>query len=73
MQLDTAIEQRKREIDNISNDINKEKDQGEVNSQNLRQRKLELLNTQLEKARAAFALRKCQTLGQCYNQIATSK
>lgn len=31
MQLDTAIEQRKREIDNVSNDINKEKDQGEAN------------------------------------------
>lgn len=31
MQLDTAIEQRKREINNVSNDINGEKDNNEAN------------------------------------------
>lgn len=45
MQLDTAIDQRKREVENIENDINAEKDQSEQNNMNLRQRKIELLNT----------------------------
>ena len=31
MQLDTAIEQRKREIENVSGDINQEKDQSDAN------------------------------------------
>lgn len=73
MQLDTAIEQRKREIDNVSNDINQEREQSEANQENLRQRKLELLTNQLDKARTAFAVQRCNTLGQLYNQIATSK
>ena len=37
MQLDTAIEQRKREVTNISNDINNEKGQNENMSQGLLQ------------------------------------
>ena len=44
MQLDTAIEQRKREINNISNDINNERGQSENESQNLRQKQIDVLN-----------------------------
>jgi len=44
MQLDTAIEQRKREVNNVSNDINVEKDNNENQGQQLRQKKIELLN-----------------------------
>ena len=54
MQLDTAIDQRKHEIDNVSNDINGEKDQNEENGQNLRQRKIDLLNTQLERTKVLY-------------------
>ena len=36
MQLDTVIEQRRREIDNVSNDINGERNNNEQNSQNVR-------------------------------------
>ena len=45
MQLDTAIDQRKREVENIENDINAEKDQSEQNNMNLRERKISLLQT----------------------------
>ena len=54
MQLDTAIEGRKREIDNVAKDINNEKDNNENNGQRLRQTKLQLLNTQLDKSKALF-------------------
>ena len=45
MQLDTAIEQRKREINNISNDINNERNQSDAENQNLRQRQIEVLSS----------------------------
>ena len=43
MQLDTAIDQRKREINNISNDINNERNQSDAENQNLRQKQIEVL------------------------------
>lgn len=44
MQLDTTIEQRKREINNVSNDINGEKDQNEQLRNDMRQGQVEMLN-----------------------------
>ena len=73
MQLDTAIEQRKREINNVSNDINGEKEQDEAQQQGLRQKKIDLLNTQLDRAKAMYAYRKAGVMGERYNEIATSK
>lgn len=73
MQLDTAIEQRKREINNVSNDINGEKEQSEAQGQGLRQKKIDLLNTQLDRSKVLFADRKARVMGDRYNEIATSK
>ena len=73
MQLDTAIEGRKREIDNVAKDINNEKDNNENNGQRLRQTKLQLLNTQLDKSKALFQEKKNRMMGEQYNAIATSK
>jgi len=73
MQLDTAIEQRKREINNISNDINGEKDQTEAFGQNLRQKQLDLLNAQLDRSKMLYKNQKFATMGTRYNEISTSK
>lgn len=73
MQLDTAIDQRNREIQNVSNDINAERDQNEENGQGLRQRKIDLLNTQLERSKVLYNNTRLKTMGERYNQIATSK
>jgi hypothetical protein len=73
MQLDSAIEERKREIENVSNDIGNEKDQSDANNQNLRQRKIELLNSQLDRSKAAYNQQSLRLQGQRYNEIATSK
>lgn len=43
MQLDTAIDQRKREINDVSNDINGEKDSNAVFDQQMREKDLSLL------------------------------
>ena len=73
MQLDTAIEQRKREITNVSNDINNEKDQNEQISSSLFQGKIDLLNKQLDRAKANFTSSKFRVMGDRYNEIATGK
>ena len=44
MQLDTTIEQRRREINNVSNDINGEKDQNEGVKNELRMGQIDLLD-----------------------------
>jgi len=73
MQLDTTIEQRKREINNVSNDINGEKDQNEQLRQDLRQGQIELLNQQIEKAKVLYEGNKMRTLAARYDQVATDQ
>ena len=73
MQLDTTIEQRKREINNVSNDINNEKDQNENLRQDLRQGQIEMLNQQIEKAKVVYEGQKMKTLAERYSQVATDQ
>ena len=73
MQLDTAIESRQREINNVSNDINNERDQQEQGSNAVRQKKIDLLNNQLERANNNYADKKNKFMGDRYAEIATSK
>ena len=73
MQLDTTIEQRKREINNVSNDINAEKDQNEQERQALRQGQVDLLNQQIEKAKVLYQGNKMKTLATRYDQVATDQ
>ena len=73
MQLDQTIEERKREINNVSNDINNEKDQNDQVGQGLREKKLQMLNQQLERSKLSFQHQKFRTMGDRYAEIATSK
>lgn len=54
MQLDTTMEQRKREITNISGDINNEREYNEQYRNDLKRSQLELLARRLEQSQAAF-------------------
>ena len=73
MQLDTAIEQRKREVDNVSNDINNEKANNENNAITLNEQKLNLLSAQIDQNRTLYQRNKLKLMGDRYNEIATSK
>ena len=73
MQLDSAIEQRKREQDNVCNDIDNDKLGNEQNDQALRNHRVNLLNTQLDKSKVASDAAKFKLMGDRYNEIATSK
>lgn len=54
MQLDTTIEQRKREIDDISGDINAERDQRENTSKEVKRVQLDILANRLRQAKAEW-------------------
>ena len=54
MQLDTTIEQRKREINNVSNDINAEKDQNEQLRNDMHLGQMEMLNQQIDRAKVLY-------------------
>jgi len=73
MQLDTTIEQRKREINEISNSINNERDRNENMKSEMRENQINLLTKKLEKAKLVFSQEKNKTLAQRYDEVATSK
>lgn len=73
MQLDTTIEQRKREIGEISNNINNERDRNEQMRQDMRGNQVDLLTKRLEKAKLVFSQERNRTLAQRYDEVATSK
>lgn len=54
MQLDTTMEQRRREIGNISGDINNEREYNEQYRNDLKRSQLEMLAKRLEYSQAAF-------------------
>lgn len=63
MQLDTTMEQRRREIQNISGDINGERDYNEQYRNDLKRSQLEMLAKRLEYSNAAFQNIKESTMG----------
>jgi chromosome segregation ATPase len=73
MQLDTTIEQRKREINEISANINQEREMNENQRAQLRDGQVDLLAKKLEKAKLVYAQEKNRTLAQRYDEVATSK
>ncbi len=73
MQLDTTIEQRKREITNISQDINNERDQNEQFRNDLKRSQLELLARRLEFSQVSFQNVKLNALAQKFAEVATGR
>lgn len=73
MQLDTTIEQRKREINEISTNINQEREVNENQTSQLRDGQVDLLAKKLEKAKLVYAQEKNRTLAQRYDEVATNR
>lgn len=73
MQLDTTMEQRKREIQNISGDINNEREYNEQYRNDLKRSQLELLAQRLEQSKASFENIKLTTLAQKFGDVATNR
>ena len=73
MQLDTTMEQRRREITNISSDINQEQEENEQTRNELKTSQLELLTSRLEASQQGFEHAKLALLGKRFNDVATQR
>jgi uncharacterized protein (DUF3084 family) len=73
MQLDTTMEQRRREITNISSDINQEQEENEQTRNELKTSQLELLTRRLEASQQGFEHAKLALLGTRFNDVATQR
>jgi len=73
MSLDTTIEQRKRELTNITGDINNERDYNEGYRNDLKRSQLELLARRLEKSQATFTNVKLQQMSKKFDEVATNR
>ena len=66
MALDTTIEARRNEINNVSNDISNEKQISDEIGQNLRDKQLELLQRQILKQKQVYESKKLDQMGNLY-------
>lgn len=73
MQLDTTIDAKRAEIQNVSNEIGMEKEQSQEQGNNLRQRQIEMLNKQIGLQKCLFDARSAKTQADRYAEIATGK
>lgn len=73
MQLDTTMEQRKREITNISTDINQEQEENEQTRNELKTGQLDLLTRRLEASQQGFEHAKLALLAKRFADVATQR
>lgn len=73
MQLDTTIDQRRREIENVSNDINGEREQNDNMKNAFKRHQLDLLAMKLEKSKNTFELVRAQNLSKRYDEVSTNR
>lgn len=73
MQLDTTMEQRRREIQNISGDISNERDYNEQYRNDLKRSQLELLAKKLQFSQAAFENTKLSTMANKFGDVAANR
>jgi len=73
MQLDTTMEQRRREIQNISQDINNERDYNDQYRNDLKRSQLEMLGRRLEYSNAAFQNVRLTTEAQRFADVASNR
>ena len=73
MQLDTTMEQRRREIQNISSDINNEREYNDQYRNDLKRSQLELLAKRLEFSNGAFQNVKEATLASKFGDVAANR
>lgn len=73
MQLDTTIEQRKREIDDISGDINAERDQRENTEKEVKRVQFDILANRLRQSKAQWRVASLDNMANRYDQCATNR
>ena len=73
MQLDTTIEQRLKELEQVNDEIEGARNESNQNEESTQKLQIELLASKLEKTKNLFDVLKFQQLSKKYDEIATSK
>ena len=73
MQLDTTIEQRLKELEQVNDEIEQARNDSNQNEETTQKLQIELLASKLEKSKNLFDVLKFQSLSKKYDDIATSK
>ena len=73
MQLDTTIEQRLKELEQVNDEIEQARNDSNQNEEATQKLQIELLASKLEKSKNMFDVLKFQSLSKKYDDIATSK
>ena len=73
MQLDTTIEQRLKELEQVNDEIEQARNDSNQNEETTQKLQIELLSSKLEKSKNLFDVLKFQQLSKKYDDIATSK
>ncbi len=73
MQLDTTIEQRLKELEQVNDEIEQARNDSNQNEETAQKLQIELLSSKLEKSKNMFDVLKFQQLSKKYDEIATSK
>ncbi len=73
MQLDTTIEQRLKELEQVNDEIEQISNDANGQEENLQKNQIELLAGKLEKSRGMFELMKMTNMAARYDEVATSK
>ena len=73
MQLDTTIEQRLKELEQVNDEIEQARNDSNQNEETTQKLQIELLSSKLEKSKNLFDVLKFQQLSKKYDDISTSK
>ena len=73
MQLDTTIEQRLKELEQVNDEIEQARNDSNQNEEATQKLQIELLASKLEKSKNMFDVLKFQSLSKKYDDISTGK
>lgn len=73
MQMDTTMEQRKREVSNVQGDIETERDQNQQNQGEMRRHQWALVARKLDKCREQYTNDKLNTMSGKFSEVATNQ
>lgn len=73
MQMDTTMEQRKREVSNVQGDIEGERDHNQQNQGELRRHQWSLVARKLDRAREQYTNAKLNTMTGKFDEVATNR
>ena len=73
MQLDTTIEERLRELEQVNDDMEQARQGAQANEENVQKAQIQLLSHKLEKAKNLFQILKFQKQAKSFNEVTANR